>query len=257
MSNQWGGRLGGPIVKNKIFFFGSYENSTDRRFAGSLQTVPTAPMRTGNLSVSSLTIYDPLTGQANGQGRQPFAGNIIPAARIHPTAALLMRQLPQENNPAPNGIPSANYFALGEAAFDRQTIDSKFNFNISGRWNVYARLSWLGFDLTAPTAFGAIGGPPIAFGNLGQGFGSTWSGTLATTYTFSPTFIVDAYYGYTLMDTNIEQPGLGPNRGVEELKIPGTNGPRFFESGYPGFGIGGFTAFGSTETYMPYYRTDP
>ncbi|MBK7927316.1 MAG: hypothetical protein IPJ98_07430 [Bryobacterales bacterium] len=59
------------------------------------------------------------------------------------------------------------------------------------------------------------------------------------------------------MDSNIEQPGLGPNRGRDELKIPGTNGTRFFESGYPGFGISGFAPFGSTENYMPYYRNDP
>ncbi len=257
VNNQWGGRIGGPIVKNKVFYFASYENSTDRRFAGSLQTVPTAAMRLGDLSASALPVYDPASGAANGTNRTPFAGNVIPSSRIHPTAALLMQRLPQENNPAPNGIPSANYFALGQAAFDRQTIDSKFNFNMTDRWTAYARLSWLDFNLNAPTAFGDIGGPPIAFGNPGLGFGNTWSGTLATTYTFKPTFIIDAYYGYTLMDTNIEQPGLGPNRGRDELKIPGTNGTRFFESGYPGFGISGFAAFGSTESYMPYYRSDP
>jgi hypothetical protein len=257
VSNQYGGRLGGAIIKNKLFYFGSFENSTDRRFAGALQTVPTQMMRAGNLSTSNLPVYDPATGAANGVGRQPFAGNIIPASRIHPTAALLMQRLPVENNPAPNGIPNNNFFALGQAAFDRKTIDSKFNYNISDKWTSFARLSWLSFDLTAPTAFGEIGGGPIAFGNPGQGFGGTWSGTLASTYTVKPTFLIDAYFGYTLMDTNIEQPGLGPNRGRDELRIPGTNGTRFFESGFPGFGIGGFSAFGSTETYMPYYRTDP
>lgn len=257
VSNQLGGRIGGAIIKNKLFYFGSYEDSFDRRFAGALQTVPTAMMRTGNLSTSTLPVYDPLTGAANGTGRLPFAGNIIPPSRIHPTAALLMQRLPQENNPAPNGIPNNNYFATGEAAFDRRTIDTKFNYNISDRWTSFARLSYLKFDLNAPTAFGEIGGGPIAFGNPGKGYGSTWSGTLATTYTIKPTFIIDAYFGYTLMDTNIEQPGLGPNRGRDELKIPGTNGTRYFESGFPGFGISGFAAFGSTETYMPYYRNDP
>ncbi|MDZ7640032.1 MAG: TonB-dependent receptor [Bryobacterales bacterium] len=255
--NQYGGRLGGPIKKNKIFYFASWEGTDDHRFAGSLQTVPTQAMRAGDLSASTLAIYDPLSGAANGTGRTPFLNNRIPTNRIHPTSSLLMGRLPQENNPAPGGVPTQNYFATGNAAFNRDTIDSKFNFNISDKTTAFARLSWLDFNLTAPTAFGEIGGGPIAFGNPGNGFGSTWSGTLGTTHTFTPSFIVDAYFGYTLMDTNIEQPGLGPNRGIDELKIPGTNGTRFFESGYPGFGISGFGAFGSTENYMPYYRNDP
>ncbi len=255
--NQYGGRVGGPILKNKLFYFVSWEGTDDHRFAGSLRTVPTAIMRNGDLSTSSRLIYDPLTGQSNGVGRLPFANNRIPSDRIHPTSAVLMGRLPQENNPAPNGIPTQNYFATGNAAFNRDTIDSKFNFNMGNKTTMFARLSWLDFDLLAPTAFGDIGGSPIAFGNPGKGFGNTWSGTLGSTHTFSPSFIVDAYFGYTLMDTNIEQPGLGPNRGSDELGIPGTNGPRFFESGYPGFSVSGFDAFGSTENYMPYYRHDP
>jgi hypothetical protein len=256
--NQFGGRLGGAIVKNKLFYFGSYEGTYDRRFAGALQTIPTTAMRSGDLSASNLPIYDPLTGIANGEGRVAFAGNRVPANRIHPTSALLMSQFPVPNVPNGNvGVPVNNYFSTGEAAFDRHTLDTKFNYNITEKWTSFARLSYLKFNLLAPTAFGAAGGGPIAFGNPGTGFGTTWSGTLGTTYTIRPNLIMDAYYGYTMMDTNIEQPGLGPNTGRDVLKIPGTNGTRFFESGSPGFAIGGFAAFGSTETYMPYYRNDP
>ncbi|MCW5965470.1 MAG: carboxypeptidase regulatory-like domain-containing protein [Bryobacterales bacterium] len=255
--NQFGGRLGGAIVKNKAFYFVSYEGTTDYRFAAALRAVPTAPTRAGNLSISTLGIYDPMTGEANGTGRLPFAGNIIPSARIHPTSTRLMNLLPQENQPQASGLPTNNYFASGTAFNRRHTIDSKFNFNISDKTTAYVRLSALDFTMLDPASFGPAQGQPIAFGNPGNGFGQTWSSTVAATHTLTPNFILDAYFGYTLMDANVEQPGLGPNTGRDELGIPGTNGTRYFESGLPGFGIGGFAAFGSTENYMPYFRNDP
>ncbi len=255
--NQFGGRIGGAIVKNKMFYFVSYEGTTDYRFAAALRSVPTAPTRGGDLSISTLNIYDPSTGAANGQGRLPFAGNIIPSARIHPTSTRLMNLLPQENQPDPSGNPANNYFASGTAFNRRHTLDSKFNFNISDKTTAYVRLSALDFTMLDPASFGPVLGPPIAFGNPGNGFGQTWSSTVAATHTLSPNFIIDAYFGYTLMDANVEQPGLGPNTGRDELGIPGTNGTRYFESGLPGFGINGFSAFGSSENYMPYFRNDP
>lgn len=260
--NQFGGRLGGAIVKNKLFFFGSYEGTTDRRFAGGFFTVPNAAMRRGDLSDQSFltaaqrsTIFDPASGAPGA--RTPFAGNVIPANRIHPTAARLMQELPLPNVVNPGGVLANNFFGTAPAQFDRHTIDSKVNWNINEKWTSYGRLSWLKYDMVSQTPFGQLGGPPIVFGNPGNGFGGTWSGSLATTYTFTPSFIVDANFGYTLMDTNVEQPGLGENVGRDVYRIPGTNGTRRFESGYPGFGIGGFTVFGSTENYMPYFRNDP
>ena len=260
--NQFGGRAGGALIKNKLFYFGSYEATMDRRFAFGLYNVPTAAMRRGDLSLQDglaagvrSQIFDPASGAPGA--RTAFPGNLIPQSRLHPTSVRLMNELPQENLPAANGLPVQNFVGQAPASFDRHTIDSKVNWNINDKWTTFARLSWLKFDMLSQTPFGELGGPPITFGNPGTGFGGTWSGSLATTYSLSPSFIIDANFGYTLMDTNVEQPGLGRNVGSEVYRIPGTNGTRRFESGYPGFGIGGFTAFGSTENYMPYFRRDP
>lgn len=261
--NQFGGRLGGALVKNKLFYFGSYEGTLDRRFAFGLYNVPTQAMRRGDLSqqlgfaaAQRSVIVDPASG-ATTDSRVPFPGNIIPASRIHPLSTRLMGLLPQENLPAGNGLPIQNFVGTAPAAFDRHTIDSKVNWNISDKWTMFGRLSWLDFSMLSQTPFGDAGGPPITFGNPGRGFGGTWSGSLATTYVVKPNFIIDANFGYTLMTTSVEQPGLGPNTGLDTFRIPGTNGSRRFESGWPGFGIGGFTVFGSTENYMPYFRNDP
>jgi hypothetical protein len=125
--------------------------------------------------------------------------------------------------------------------------------------DVFARLSWLDFNVVNPTVFGEAGGGRgvTDAANPGTGFGNTWSGTLATTYVFTPTFLMDAYYGYTLMDANVEQPGLGPNTARDVYRIPGTNGTRRAESGMAGFSISNFEAFGNQDTVLPYFRTDP
>ncbi len=256
--NQNGGRLGGPVIKNKIFFFGSYEGTTDRRFAGRLVTIPTAAMRRGDLSASNTVVYDPATGNPDGTGRTAFPGNIIPESRIDPLARRLLNDLV----PLPNvntALLTNNYYAGAPFNFDRKTVDSKVNFNISDKWTAFARLSWLDFNTFNQTIFGTAGGGAGINGNsnAGSGFGGTWSGTVATTYVIRPTLLVDAYYGYTLMDTNVEQPGLGQNIARDVYGIPGTNGTRRFESGNAGFGISGFEAFGNSDTVLPYFRHDP
>src|SRR5689334_9488707 len=96
--NYFGGTIGGPIIRNRTFFFGDYLRIEDHSANNDRLNVPTAAMRTGNLSASSTTIYDPATGDPNtGVGRTPFPGNIIPTNRINPVSAKILGIVPQPN----------------------------------------------------------------------------------------------------------------------------------------------------------------
>ena len=93
--NYFGGNIGGPIKKNKIFFFGDFLRVTDHEANTNLGTIPPSSWRDGNLSsgltlAAPVVVYDPATGNPDGTNRTPFAGNIIPANRISPIAAKIL-----------------------------------------------------------------------------------------------------------------------------------------------------------------------
>src|SRR5439155_5268371 len=143
------------------------------------------------------------------------------------------------------------------------TIDSKVNWNVSEKFNMFGRFSVLHYSDFTPTVFGtSLQGRPIGgSSNPGNGHGETYSSTFGGTYTFTPSLVIDAYFGFTRQGTNSEQVGLGKNIGADVLGIPGTNGTRKFESGWPEFqfnlGTSDFAVAGNDSNFMPYYRHDP
>lgn len=128
--NQFGGLAGGPVIKNKTFFFVSYEGLRDRSQRYWLTTVPTAQMRTGNLSEIAAPIFDPLSSHYNSDGvivRTPFAGNQIPSNFIDPVSAMFLEWYPQPNRPG----TAANFYndpPFGEAFNEYNIrIDHRFS----------------------------------------------------------------------------------------------------------------------------------
>jgi len=254
IDNQTGGTLGGPIIKNKLFYFGSYDGQFIRQNASQYDTVPTAAIRSGDMSGSSTPIYDPTTGTSTGTGRTPFPDNILPANRIDPTAQLIQQLFPLPNQA---GI-SSNYYATGDYLVNRHKFDGKVNWNPLRKLTVTARLGMLDYHVFNPDIFGDNGGgvntSATRDGNMD---GTVFNGTLSGTYTLSPQIIVDSYFGYTRLDTSqVPVSYAEGNLGLTRFNLPGTNGTGAGYAGYPSFSISNYTAFGKYAD-SPVYYFDP
>ena len=240
--HQFGGTLGGPIVRNTLFFFGSYQGTFDRQIAQRFGTVPTAAMRNGDFSASPTPIYDPQTGALNGSGRTAFQGNIIPRDRFDPIVQKLIAGLPLPNLP---GLAD-NYFASGNYTFDRHNVDGKVNYNPTSKLALSARIGWLNYEFRNPPMFGELGGLPVnaTAAKAGTGLGDTYTFTGSASYVVSPTFLVDAYTGVTTIEGPLEPDRLDENLGLEFLGIRGTNGTNRLYGGWPHFTVNNYSNIG-------------
>ncbi|MBN8729708.1 MAG: TonB-dependent receptor [Acidobacteria bacterium] len=255
--NQAGGTLGGAIIKNKLFYFGSYEQVWDRQFASRLETLPRADIRGGNMSASPTLIYDPLTGNANGTARTAFPNQQIPQSRMDPVALKIQNMLLQPNNPS---LLTANYFAQGDYFFNSKKFDGKINFNPTTKLTMFGRGGIQDHDFESAGVLGELLGVPYfsAASVAGPTYGTTGNAAFGATYVLTPNFILDGNFGYTAYDANSVEGVLGKNLGQELLGIPGTNGTRFFESGFPRFVVSSYLTMGAQgNSTRPFFNRDP
>jgi hypothetical protein len=250
INNQFGGSIGGPILKQKLFYFvsyqGTYANIGNVLFAEN----PTAAMKAGNLSASPTPIYDPSTGNADGTGRTPFPGNIIPTNRIDPGVLALLNYAPwPEPNVAGTGSLglARNYRSTGVSSEKQNQWDSKLSWNPLSRLSIFARFGLNMVSWTNPQQYGLLGGPGFSTSNTatGTGQGKIYSGTLGGTYIFTPHLIADVYYGYTRNNANAFQQNLDQNLGWTLMMIPGLQSSQTREGGLPALSIDGFGGTGS------------
>lgn len=132
---QFGGTFGGPIVKNRTFFFGSYQGTLQEQRPADLNAlVPTAAQRAGDFSGYARILRDPLTGQ-------PFPGNVIPASRIDPTAARILAQSLPLPNPRGGDPVNTLRYSRPNNADDHQYL-LRMDHSFSNNHRLYGRY-WL------------------------------------------------------------------------------------------------------------------
>src|SRR2546427_3765023 len=115
--NQFGGSLGGPIQKDKVFVFGDYQGLRSNVGGSRLLTVPTAAARNGDLSAYGVNIYDPLSGATPAQ-RAQFANNVIQPQRLSPQPLAILKLIPLPNRPGTDNGTLNNFVASGSEVFD-------------------------------------------------------------------------------------------------------------------------------------------
>jgi hypothetical protein len=268
VQNQFGGTFGGPIKKDKLFFFADFQRTTQRGIGAPTETLPTMAERTGDFSADlpalpagtdcntttgtkNGCIFNPLTGLA-------FPGNIIPTSMIDPAAAQLMALLPTLAASAPT---TNNYVAHGTGQYNVNDTDVKVNYIASQKSTIFGRYSISSSFIFDPPALGAAGGDATNGGQQGDANSRIQSVGLGGTYSFSPTLLFDWNAGFTrqrLGATDVDinsQFGLSP-LGISGTNAAGTTGNPTLYGGIPAFQTASAANIGNANTGNPFLFRD-
>jgi outer membrane receptor protein involved in Fe transport len=266
LSNDiFGGTIGGPIVKNKLFFFGAWERYQARRGTQVTYSVPSLRMRNGDFSEVApqspgFRLYNPFTGTAGGVGREQFPNDTIPSDLISPVWRDILNFYPEPNSTQDlnrNLLPD-DFVQEREVRNDRDNFDLKLTYQRNASHSIWGRFGMLDAEVIDNFSLG------FDQGSLGDT--RVYVATVGHTWTLSPNLVLDGNFGMNRQDQEVTGPDFGEDLG-QDLGIPGTNGPDIRQSGLPHFDIpngtlatGGTTPtlydIGTTPNWMPLFRKE-
>jgi hypothetical protein len=256
--NQFGGGIGGPIVKDKWFIFGDFQGTRQKAGRAVRVTVPTQLVRDTCLNPASLTcdfsdylqaaevgqLYNPYVLDTNGNPTK-IDGNVFLKADLplSAPAVALASLLPAPNNPGASPTFRENYIGSGTGGFDANQFDIRSDYTLSEAVHVFGRYSYGRYDLTGVSVFDT---DQVALGGRGlglNGFGAQSkyrNHSLATGFdwSLSTSLLTDFRFGWFRYRGNVLPNGLGTSPAAD-LGIPGVNLDDFYTSGMPAFFING------------------
>jgi hypothetical protein len=255
VDNNPGAFIGGHIIKDKLFYFGSYEGDYLNQSNSGILSLPNATMLSGNESGSSHPIYDPATGNANGTGRTAFAGNIVPVTRFDPVVVKLLPHFPAVTSP---NLSLNNDFVNQSSVYNLHKIDSKIDYVASQKLRISGRYGYQPYYNVQQPIYGSFLGGSGGFSNCGAcnylQHGATLAISASATYVASPTLVFDATFGVTQAHQLLFPTGSNERQG-QELGIPGANtGPLPWAGGLPNFAFPNtnFVTFGYSYPALEY-----
>jgi hypothetical protein len=258
LKNQFGGSIGGPVIKNKVFFFGDYQGVRQKVGIASTASVPTAQLVSSCLGpigcdfsqyvaygaahlvggVNPYQIYQPGT-------TTPYANALIPAAQLSPTSLKLIKLLqPYAPNTAGQfGGLTNNYAGSGNGVFNSNQWDVRGDAVISEKVHVFGRYSRFTDILSGKTLFGNAGGPGFGLGGYGgTSKGANQSVALGADIAINQKLVTDVrlgYFRYHIVTSKYDQGNT--NLPIQGENVSGTGANAGLtvatDFGAPGFNI--------------------